>query len=697
LGRLASDGEITAMRAAGLPGRRVLIPVAVFAMLAAAVSGACSLWIGPWALRETYRIVNGLLAEQLTAAIQPRVFEEQFSNSNTILYVENVKPGPLWQRVFIADLTPPEQRKSGLRDKAHGPAITIAREAIPVPDLEHNRIQLSLRDARTHEISREGTAYDVDFPAGEQALTATAPAEKRVTAFRDMDTRELPRLAQPGMDNWVEARIELHRRFALPLACIMLALVGVPLGIATRKGGRSTGYLLAIVLAFFCYYMFLFGLIGLAKQRTISAEVAVWLPNFAFAVAGAILLARMERSGDRDLVGAVREWLLRLRSRVRAPGVAVATGGGLRLPFLPLILDTYVLSQFLFYLALLLTSLVLLTEIYNFFELLSEMVRNKVAMSKLVTYLFFLTPKLIYDTLPISVLMAVLATFGVLNKNNEVIAFKASGVSLYRLSAPVLLLSLILSAGLFAFDYYYVPEANRRQEALRDEIKGKPVQTYLRPDRKWILGGGGLRIYYYIHLDPVEHTMVGVNVYELDPKTFRLVRHISAERAQWQRSLGQWIFQDGWRRDLRGPEKDSYQTFQATTFPELDEPPDYFLKELKQEKQMNFWELDRYINDLRRSGFDTVRLQVQFHKKFAVPLFVLIMAMLSVPFAFLVGNRGAMAGIGVSLGIAISYWAMGRLFEEVGNVSHLPPAVAAWSPDAMFALGGLYLLLKMRS
>ncbi|MBI3472742.1 MAG: LptF/LptG family permease, partial [Candidatus Solibacter usitatus] len=112
---------------------------------------------------------------------------------------------------------------------------------------------------------------------------------------------------------------------------------------------------------------------------------------------------------------------------------------------------------------------------------------------------------------------------------------------------------------------------------------------------------------------------------------------------------------------------------------------------------MNFWELDNYIRDLQRSGFDTVRLQVQFHKKFSVPLFVLIMAMLSLPFAFLVGNRGAMAGIGVSMGIAIAYWAIGRLFEEVGNVSHLPPAVAAWSPDGVFLLGGLYLMLRMRS
>jgi lipopolysaccharide export LptBFGC system permease protein LptF len=88
---------------------------------------------------------------------------------------------------------------------------------------------------------------------------------------------------------------------------------------------------------------------------------------------------------------------------------------------------------------------------------------------------------------------------------------------------------------------------------------------------------------------------------------------------------------------------------------------------------------------------------VQYYKKFAVPVFALIMALISVPFGFLVGNRGAMAGIGVSIAIAMTYLAVDRLFEQMGNVNYLPAAVAAWTPDALFSLAGLYLLLRMRS
>ncbi|WP_298109747.1 LptF/LptG family permease, partial [Bradyrhizobium sp.] len=101
--------------------------------------------------------------------------------------------------------------------------------------------------------------------------------------------------------------------------------------------------------------------------------------------------------------------------------------------------------------------------------------------------------------------------------------------------------------------------------------------------------------------------------------------------------------------------------------------------------------------DLQRSGFDTVPLQVQFYRKFSVPLFALIMSLISIPFAFLAGNRGAMAGVGISLGIAIAYFALNIFFEQVGNVNLLPAAFAAWSPDLMFSLAGLYFFTRMRT
>ncbi|PYV17108.1 MAG: hypothetical protein DMG21_09440 [Acidobacteria bacterium] len=100
---------------------------------------------------------------------------------------------------------------------------------------------------------------------------------------------------------------------------------------------------------------------------------------------------------------------------------------------------------------------------------------------------------------------------------------------------------------------------------------------------------------------------------------------------------------------------------------------------------------------LAQSGFDVVRLTVELHHKFTYPLMGFVIALIGVPFAFTTGSRGALTGIAASLGIAIVYWATSSLFEAMGNLGQLPPAVAAWSPDVLFGLGGIWLLMRVKT
>lgn len=700
LSRMSSDGEITAMRAAGIPSRKVIYPVALFAILALIATAAATLWLTPLAMRQKNKVVSQLAAEELTADVQPRVFQEQFPNK--ILYVGDVIPGPVirWKNVFLADITPSENRKNTTGD-AEGPLITVASEAIAVPDIKNNRIQLSFINGSTYQSDKDWNIYRrTDFPTGDQMLEAERHNEVRSRPIPEMDIGPLYRLAKQSL----EARIELHQRLALPPACLLLALIGIPLGVSSRKAGKSSAFVLTVAVAFL-YWMSLITVFGLAKQGTLPAGMAMWLPNIVTGLVGIILFMRLELPGDRDIVAKVHGFFVHLYQRVRgtlraAPAVSAPQATRTRFPLVPLLIDRYVLTSFLFYFLLWLTSFVMMTHVYNFFELLSDIVKNHIPMTLVGKYLLFLTPMLIYNSTPISVLVAVLVTFGVLSKNNEVTALKACGVSLYRLAVPVILAGGAISIALFAFDHYIIPDANVVQDGIRNQIKGKPVQTFLRPDRKWIFGEGS-RIFYYKYFEQNEGVMGGVSVYELDPASFRLRKHITAERARWEPGLNTWIFQNGWARDIatRRDAGIQYQAFplKTATFPELREPPGYFLKEAIQEKQMNFHQLENYIKELRQSGFDTVHLRVQYHKKFSVPLFALIMAMISIPFAFAAGNRGAMASIGVSFGIAIAYWSISVLFEQIGNVNQLPAALAAWSPDAVFSLAGLYFLARMKT
>jgi lipopolysaccharide export LptBFGC system permease protein LptF len=209
------------------------------------------------------------------------------------------------------------------------------------------------------------------------------------------------------------------------------------------------------------------------------------------------------------------------------------------------------------------------------------------------------------------------------------------------------------------------------------------------------------RIYYYNFFDTSANQMNGVSVFELDTNTFALTRQISAVRAVWSPTLrgGSWIFEDGWSCVYKGLGCDAYNSFQGktATFPELTEGPNYFLAGAVEDKQMNFLELDRYIRNLKQRGFNATKFQVEYYRKFALPLAALVLAMIAVPFGFMVGSRGAMTGIGVSLMITIAYKGTEPLFAKIGEAGLLEPALAAWAPDVIFALVGMYFLLRMRS
>jgi LPS export ABC transporter permease LptG len=362
----------------------------------------------------------------------------------------------------------------------------------------------------------------------------------------------------------------------------------------------------------------------------------------------------------------------------------------------PTLLDDYVLGDFFIYLGMIVAAFLVLLLVFTLFELLGDILRNQTPAIVVAEYLLNVSPYLIYSVAPWIMLLAVLITFGLMNRSNEITAMKATGTSVYRIVTPVLAAATVLAAGLFFADQFYLPHTNKRQEALHNQIKGKPPQTYLRPDRRWIFGQHN-DIYYYQFFDADRDQFANLTIFQLDPNSFALKQRIHAERAHWADSMDRWIFEQGWQRTLRGSAiaPDGYQTFDVSTFPQVSEAPSYFKKEVKQYSEMNYEELRRYIRDLQQSGFDVVRLRVQLNKKLSYPLITLIMAVLAVPFSMSAAKKGAITGVAVAVGIAVVYTVVSRLFEAMGDISQLPPALAAWSPDLIFALVGVYLILKI--
>ena len=707
LGRMSMDSEIIALTSLGISRKRMLLPVGVLAVVGAVFTLLMTLVLAPRSLRAFRDIEANLITSQISFQVQPRVFDERFPHM--VLYVNDVAAsGTHWHGVFLFE--------TGAET---GSRITLSEDAIVIAEPALGKLELHLNSGTTHEFQRESpdqysvTAFQrSDWPI---EFSSLATSKERTLSNPERSVGELWHDNGP---RWRDARVEINQRFAFPFACFAFALIAVPLGAQPRRGGRAAGTLLSVLIIAGYYLLFVIGA-GLARQGVLPPFVGMWAANVILVLAGLALLPRMERywSEAAPLSLFSRYFALRrlrqrrrelARSRVPAVHIRVENGAARAengtpvvvepLPpsssNYPTIIDLYLLRRFLYFFFLILAAFIALFETFTFFELLDDIARHRIPFLVVVDYFRYLIPYLVYQLSPLAALVATLVTLGILSKNNEITAFKASGISLYRLALPLLISGTILAGALLILDDTYLPYANQRQDALRNQIKGKPAQTYTRPQR-WIFGENS-KVYNYDIFDSTQKLFGGLSVIELDPLTFQMKRRVFATRAQWLDNEKAWALESGWIRDFNvAGSVENYAPFKVTSLPELVEPPSYFNREVIQAFQMSWRDLRHYIQGLQIAGFDVSSLTVQWHKKIAYPLIAPVSMMLAIPFAILVGSRGAIGGIALGVGIGITYWAIAALLEAMGGIGQLPPMLAAWSPDQIFFFLGLYFFLKM--
>ena len=712
LSRMAADSELTAMRASGMGVGIFLRAVSLFAIGALLLGLFNTIYLAPKSATALDHLQERLKSSQASFEVQPRVFYENFKN--IVLYVQDVIPAhnqALWRGIFLADISDPVS-----------PNITLAQRGTLISDAP-DKLRFHLEDGTQQQTipkvkdqysitTFESTEIPIAMPSEDKPHDLLPVNEISLHALlsnaaRERRAAQRVRKADLGTYNYdlIKARyyeLEFHRRFALPTACLVLAMVGIPLGLSARKGGKSTGFVLTILLVVVYYFFSLIG-VQMARQGKMSPWLGSWMGNIFFFVCGVFLLWRVDRMpieiGNlagfwKTLVQTLHAMGTRRSERAFARSAEPSHHRRRFSARFPLIIDDMILRDFALYLTLILASFLVLALVFTFFELLTDIVRNRVPLVTVAEYLWNLSPSLLYLMAPLAVLLAVLITFGLMDKSSELIAMKASGFSIYRATLPVIVLSAVFASALFVFDQLYIPHTNREQEILRNEIKGKPAQTYLQTDRKWIFGQSN-EIYYYRVFDPEGNGFGGISIFEFDPNTFQLTRRIYAERAHWEEGLHKWVFEQGWVRTLHGSSIEDYRTFDVATFNEIHEDPSYFKKEVKQSSEMNYEELRRYIDDLQQSGFDTVRLKVQLQKKIAFPVIALVMAVLAIPFSASGRRGGALVGVAVAIAIGVVYWMTSGLFEAMGNANQLPALLAAWAPDLIFALAGGYMLLRV--
>ena len=738
VGRLSSDSEIVAMRALGISTRTIYRPVFLFSFVIFLLNLYLINYVMPRGNQQFVALRAELMTSSAEKVIKPRVFNVEYEN--LMIYVNDIDPSTgQWKGVFVADsrgdaqedgTTPAQIANAAQNDDEHdvgalsqqsgGQRIIVARSGSLSIDRPSNNIWMNLQGAETHVWDpRKPDRYDHNRNEAQRILLPTNPgndfdANRLARSLREMNLRELIDQERAlGRSRSVSDRItrnyalvEIHKKFAIPFACIAFGVLGLPLGITNRRGGKSSGFSLSIAIILFYYIMINNGE-QLAGSGKIPPALGMWGANIILLVLGMFLLARANRDAgaQRSEGGWIARSVRAVRNRLaQRPSTASAAAADddegpsllnrLDITF-PNILDRYILREFLKILALVLISVVALFIIVDYTEIAKDVRDNGVAASTLLRYFRFQIFNVLNWTLPISVLVATLVTFGILSKNNEVTAIKSGGVSLYRIAAPIIAVAVLISILAYFILDFVLPYANQRVYEIKRRIEGKSAVSSTSAQQKlWYLGKGRY-IINFLAYNAQAKRLTQVQVFEFHPSDFRLTRRVYAERATWNGQA--WAFENGWMRSFTD---DGRETFAPITQPLplfYPETPEDFATEVKPPDQMTYAQLRRYIATLRESGYAADELAVKLYAKTSWPAISIVMALIAMPFAFRMGRRGALYGVGIALILGIIYWMVFAVFTKFGEVGNLPPLLAAWSANVLFALAAVYLFLHVET
>jgi LPS export ABC transporter permease LptG/LPS export ABC transporter permease LptF len=695
--RLSTDSEIIAMRAGGVSSLQMIWPVFKVGLVVFFITASLTVFFlpqGNWKLRQLRHLVREIPVQ---SEIKPRVFYENLPG--IILYVEDIDAkSSLWKRVFLADNTNKEESK-----------VILAETGRILIEQESRRIQLHFEDGSTYttlakapekvDVSSFGT---LDIPVDLPLERSISEEDKRP---RDKEMGELLYDIELGPSEQAHmSLVEINRRLALPVSALIFSVLSVTFGSRAPRGGRGYGFIVSIIIAFSYYILFATGS-TLSTNGDMPISLGVWGANLLLGGLALFSLRKSDRNWSWFSKFPLPGWMI-LLSETLTTWIKAAFS---KLKFwiqktmailwklpsirfrLTRVVDLYLVRIFLLYFLTTLFTCMALVYLFTFFEIVDDVVRNGIPYSLVLEYFIFLQPHFLNLMVPISILIATLVTYGSLEKTNQLTALKSCGVSIQRLAVPVFVLALLLSGFLYVMQDYVLPFANQRQDNLRNIIKGSPIQT-TQPGQRWIFGEDQ-NLFHYNYFHSNSNSLSGLSIFQFAPEGNRLDSMIFASNAQWRRNSQSWLLENGWYLNFTDGE---FQQYEARDF-FISETPDYFGEEVKASSKMTYMELQEYILDLQRGGFEVDYLRTELYKKISFPLVNFIMAVIGLPFALTMGRRGALYGIVAGVLIGIIYWGAFGIFDVLGANGFLAPSLAAWGPNIVFGSGAAILFSGVRT
>ncbi len=702
VGRLSQDSELVALRAAGVDLFTLYKPISVLAVLFTLATGFVMTAVVP----RTNRILYGMKLELSTFAIaqriQPGVFSPEFAGRR--IYVERASSDRrTLEGLILADNSNP----------AEGERLTLARRGALELEEKEGRLWLRLEDAVTHHTAADARGYDrASYRTQRVLLDDTNPKERFAKTrpdkqLREMTFDELLQRARTTRDDELArlSWVEIHKKFSFPAACLVFGLIGLPLGVVNRRGGRAAGFTVSTAIVL-CYYILYASGEARAVEGSMSPVVAMWLPNLLLVILGAFAIGRVRR--DRSLFDSPvldRAGVLISRflpSRFRAPAPEAAAGrvraakeGAEPTVTRAWLVDRYVATRFLQLFALVLASILGIYLLIEYLEISNDIARVRPPVAAILGYFEAKLAPILVDVVPLAFAAAALIAVAGLVRSSETTALLAHGISLFRSTASILILAILAGGALVAFSEAVVPKSAAEADRLRNVLLGKPPAATSDGWRSFLRGDSG-RFYSAETWDTNSSSVTGVTIFQIEPASFRLARKSYGARGRIVPGKG-IALSDGWTRTF-GKDGESLFLKQAgTSFVEAPEAARTFLAGRADPRQMNSLELTRFVRLRRKAGADVSGMLTGLYQKSSVSLAPLLLTLVGLPFAFRLGKKGAVAGIGIALLLGLAYLILSAVLVKGGETGSLPPLLAAWGANLFFSLGAGWGLLGIRT
>ena len=307
-------------------------------------------------------------------------------------------------------------------------------------------------------------------------------------------------------------------------------------------------------------------------------------------------------------------------------------------------------------------------------------------------YFFYKVPLIAVQMAPVAALISVTVMFSFMKKNNEITALKASGVSVFRLSLPVLFGSFGLAIAVFLFSELAVPYASSKSNDIwQKEVRKRGQGRFYGRNHIWYKGTNS--IYWIRHFDGKRMVMEDPAFYFFDD-AFHLIKRIDARRAVWVGD--KWKVEEGIIQKMGGVDDHSLSRFKEIDL-KLPEDPESFLRTVKRPEEMSYWELKRYAEKTAIEGYDDTMFLVDMNIKLAFPLLSFVMVLIGIPIALGVKKGGTPLAVSLGIAACFLYLVTLGLTRSLGFSGVFPPILSAWFASLAFLFFGIYLMMRLKT